>query len=179
MPFMYYWASQTKLTVNKVIQWRFVLQGLPLDSHFLSYILQTVASVSSAAAPESSCCPWGRGDFLLWGFFKNICRLSDPAGWTVGMHSFSFCTFLTTWCVVLYFCHIKARGNMDRNHCFLLSALGPAPCCCNVMITGQRHQSSGRVSWEWMVRTRGALPRLHRRGMQGCPVDFVQWWKKH
>lgn len=62
-----YRASQAKLTAIKVIQWLLVLQALPLDSHFLSYILQTVVSVSSAAAPESSCCPGGRGDFLLWG----------------------------------------------------------------------------------------------------------------
>lgn len=88
-------------------------------------------------------------------------EVSDPAGWTVGVHSFSFCTFLTTRCVGLCICQIKTRGIYGQKSLFPSRCTWPChPAAVTVMITGQRHQSIHRASWDWTVRMRGSrLPR--------------------
>ena len=159
------WASQAKLTVIKVIQWQLVLLCLSLESYFRPYILQTGVSVSGAAAPESSCCPGGRDDFLLRGASRTSAAWQTQLGELLALNCFG--TFLTSRCVGLYFLPAKCSVDMDRVHCSLLSALGCYPAAVMGMITGQQHQSSSRASWGWRVRMKGSLPRppaTHREG---------------
>lgn len=119
---LYYQASG-KTDIIKVIQWWPVLPGLTLDSCFRpSSYRRFFQWAVQLLSPRQRWLP------PLW-LLKNICRLSDPAGWTVSLHS--LCTFLTARCVGLYFCQIKAQWIRTEIIVSPSLHLVLLPCCCN------------------------------------------------
>lgn len=152
-----------------MIKWQLLLQGLQLSLCFRPHFRQTVVSVSIAAAPESSCCPGGRVDFLLWG------SLGTSAGCQTQLadvlHALSLSlhfSFLTARCVGLYFCQIKAQWIRTEIIASLSLHLASCyPAAVMVMITRQQHQSS-RIILNVVCQDEGRLPgppAAHWRGL--------------
>jgi len=90
---------------------------------------ETSVLVSSGAAPESSCCPRARGDFLLWvGSSRTSAGCQSQLGELLACHAL----FLSLWtrltAPVSWFVYLPddSLGDKDTHPCFLLSALGPA-----------------------------------------------------
>lgn len=139
-----------------------VLQGPPLYACFCSYIVfleHAVLLQTPAVVPETEVISPTPPRLL-----KNICRLSGPAGWTLGMCSFSFCTFLTPSMLCWFFLPLEAHiiwTHIAAHHCAPpLSSWPSYPAAVTMMIMG--HQSSYRALWRVVGQDEGQITQVPR-----------------
>lgn len=190
---LYYRGPQAKLTVIKVIQWWLVLPGQALDVYFRSHILQTVVSVSRAAAPKSSCCLAGRCDFLLWGSSRTSAGCQTQLGELLARALSLSVHFSPLLCVGLCTCQIKAQWIWTEIIVSCSLHLALPPCCCN----GDDNRAAASKQPQSILRLEGQDwgadypgPLLHID--EGCRstqlitqtcltlvLQDIHWWKNY